>query len=361
MKIQKKTGSIKARSGNVIESTASLTNFAFVSKEVEQMKNYINDLEHSCSINKAILNELAATHIGNEQTRKIISGLNTENANLQLQLKNAFAERNRLQSKLLILEQIVAELRKREEEFAKDAEWLRKELVDQLDRKEFLLQSIEHRYELAVQTLKEFAHIHPKIKQLVRNLAVDKRTEAKVTNTIEKNEHLQTELMREKEKVQELISHLALSKSIDPPHIHNKNSFKDRRCNLRSPSVSLGKKLASSDCEGMGRDEVRERMLELYKVNIKLSEALKQANEKIVKLYTQRMNRENMEKLAVNTEYRCKTSNYLYKRTGKKSVEENKQIPEARKNGVSNAEKVVDDEIDSFGACNTKQTVKSLN
>eukprot|EP00826_Nyctotherus_ovalis_P014186 TRINITY_DN13926_c0_g2_i1.p1 TRINITY_DN13926_c0_g2~~TRINITY_DN13926_c0_g2_i1.p1 ORF type:complete len:386 (-),score=72.07 TRINITY_DN13926_c0_g2_i1:169-1326(-) len=357
MKKREKTCSKQGQNTNSVESTVSPMKFAF-SKEVKQMKNYINDLEHSCSINKAILAELVTAHVGNEQTRNIINGLNIENANLQLQLKNAIAERNRLQSKLLISEQITADLRKHERESAKDADWLKRELVDQLDRKEFLLQSLEHRYELAVQTLREFAHIHPKIKQLVRDLAVDKRTEGKVTNTIEKNERLQTELIREKERVHELISHLTVNTTTGSPRTQSKSSLKDRRCHFSSPSDPLSKKLASSGGEEMSRDEMRERMLELYKVNTRLSEALKQANEKIVKLYTQRTNRKKIEKLAVNNEHRCKTSNYLYKRVVKKSVEKNERMRESHK---SNAKRVLDDEIDSFGTCNTKQTVKSLN
>lgn len=273
-------------SHNKNTKTRNAIKFDFTLQEKQQAKTYISDLENSLALNKEIIVELIKSNIPNGQSKKIIEMLSTENASLHNQVKKLISERNEMQAKLLISEQIIQNLKKNEEELRKELTSVQRELVDQLNRKEFALQKVESRYDKALSMINNMAHKDQDARRILKNLKADRRSEFKLTNVIEENERLQEELKREKELVKDLITQLNNQKdgtTESKDYLQDSSYIKMRgksplEGRIRTKSL-MG--VTSENKDGSKKEvaELSKKIIELYKVNISLSDALKQANK----------------------------------------------------------------------------------
>jgi len=271
--------------------TRKAIKFDFNLKEREQNKAYIADLERSITINKEIIVELIKNNVSNGQSKKIIEMLNTENTNLHNQVKRLIDERNGIQGKLLISEQIIQNFEKHEEDLRKELTGVQRELVDQLNRKEFALQKIENRYDKALNILNNVAHKDQDVREILKKLKADRRSEFKLTNVVEENERLQAELDKERELVKELTVKLNEIKSgnIERNTIEytQGNSYKKIRSkspmDYRTHNKSL-MGITNENTETLKKEiaELSKKIIELYKVNVSLSDALDKANKQMI-------------------------------------------------------------------------------
>ena len=83
----------------------------FIDRDKTQVNTYIKDLESSIAINKEIINSLIIKGSENEKNKETMLLLNKENGKLNLRIKEIVIDRNKCQSKLLIAEQMLADLK----------------------------------------------------------------------------------------------------------------------------------------------------------------------------------------------------------------------------------------------------------
>jgi len=269
--------SVEAEAGRKAAKVVYITN------ELNQTKAYIKDLESTLTINKEIITEFINSKISDVQSKKVIESLNRENALLQLQVRNKIKERDDAQAKLLIVEQLAESFKKREQEALKEKEIEKLELVDQLNRKELILQSLERKYERIVNVLKNLSHRDPEINKVMKELKINRTSESKVSNVVEINNHLATELEKERQKVRELTNKI----------FTNDHSFSKDNETLRKDVKKLEKAISPLRLK---KEFVPNRVIELlkeeivkltkkvetlYEVNTKLNLALKEVSDKL--------------------------------------------------------------------------------
>jgi len=174
----------------------------FLEKDKMQMSSYIKDLEKTVALNKAIISDLiSADKNDSDVIKKSFEKLNTENANLQTQIKKAMKQRDDVQARLLICEQIVEELRGREKDL--ESQYLEKnqEMLDQLNRKEYVLQCYEKRYHKALNLLRKYSEKDGEVRLLLKEIHTYDGEQKCISNVLEENEALATEVKTAREKV----------------------------------------------------------------------------------------------------------------------------------------------------------------
>jgi len=88
---------------------------SFIENDFLQMQNYIKNLEKTVAINKEIINDLCSK-TSKTSDGKFVDKLNIENKELLQQVKKLTKERDELQTKVLVSEQIIDEFKKKENE-----------------------------------------------------------------------------------------------------------------------------------------------------------------------------------------------------------------------------------------------------
>ncbi len=176
----------------------------FLERDKMQMSSYIRDLEKTVSINKGIIAELLSTSKQEGLSKKVITNLNQENARLQSQLKSAIKQRDSFQARLLITEQIIEDYKGKEGNCEYRAHEKAQELLDQLNRKEYVVQSYERRFHRIIPALRKYADSDEEVKKLLKEFNIDVREERKITNLVEQNAVLATEIKTARMKMVEL-------------------------------------------------------------------------------------------------------------------------------------------------------------
>jgi len=232
----------------------------FLDKVKDQMKSYIADLESSLAINKSIIEELVKKHIWSLQEKRVMEKLSQENSRLQEQVKNLVRERDELQTKLLITEQINENYKKREAESIRDMVRVKQQFISQINRKNYTYKVLERQHEQVLDVLRVMAQNDQRIMQLLTFLKVD----CKVNN--KSNDSSGTEMTRERSfsKERELMMNI---------NIFDKMK-RDRNQSMKMKTSPMIKINAKDGLE-IEANNLREKVLDLYKRNIKLSEALK--------------------------------------------------------------------------------------
>eukprot|EP00826_Nyctotherus_ovalis_P007707 TRINITY_DN11963_c0_g1_i18.p1 TRINITY_DN11963_c0_g1~~TRINITY_DN11963_c0_g1_i18.p1 ORF type:complete len:285 (+),score=88.07 TRINITY_DN11963_c0_g1_i18:147-1001(+) len=243
----------------------------FALEQNRQAEAYIFNLENGIAINKQIILALLKDNVTNKQSAEAIKKLNAENANLYTLIKQLVNEREEIQGRLLISEQIIQNYKKQEEKLLKDVEKEKRELVDQLNRKEFVLQKVENRYERALQILSSMATKDQEVRKELKDLKADRRSKFKLTNVIEENERLRKELAQEKDLVKALTTQLNAAKSA--ALLLNSKSTINTQMKLKSsmeckkPNKSLmGLTTDNKNAKSKEVAELSKKIMELYRI-----------------------------------------------------------------------------------------------
>jgi len=187
----------------------------FLVQDKLQTNNYIKDLEDTITINKQIISNLIADNKEKEPLKTIIQALNKENTKLQEKLMLTIKERDEFQAKLLIVEQIVEDYRGAEMNVEDRMRERIQEMLDQLSKKEYVVQSYEKKFHKLIPVLRKYIEIDPDIQDLVQALNIQIHTTQTITNVVEANRKLTTEVQTARVKVAELESKLAEIKRKD--------------------------------------------------------------------------------------------------------------------------------------------------
>ncbi len=195
----------------VLPTERSKLKATFIQRDKSQLEGRIKDLEKTIRINKEIIAELLNGVQGSPQAKGVLEKMNHENRLLQTQLKTASKERDDYRGKLLISEQIISNYKTKEQEQAGEFQEKIRDLLDQLDQKEYVLQYIQLRYNRMEAMLRKYSAKEDEIFILMRDLASECIDEpnSRITNVIEENKSLLLELKEAKTKIKGLESKLA--------------------------------------------------------------------------------------------------------------------------------------------------------
>jgi len=203
---------------------------SFIEKEKNQVGDYLSDIEKTLKINKEIVSELLKNDKNSSTYKTVSEKLNSESILLHNQLSKCKKEREDTQAKLLISEQIIQEYKTKEEDTKSEFEQTKKELLDQLSRKEYILQLQERRYLRLEEILKKCAKSEPEVWKTLKAMNLEIASEPKkIENVIEENENLNkkiNELQIQVKNLQTKIEELAQENSKKSKEIENllKNS-----------------------------------------------------------------------------------------------------------------------------------------
>ena len=200
----------------------------FLENEKFQMSSYIKDLENTIAINKSIISSLLSDNKNGTVPKESAEALNTENLKLQNQVKNLTVNRDSLQSKLLIAEQIIEEYRGKELAYENQINEKVQELLEQLNKKEYVAQSYERKFNKLLPAIKKYASVDSEVANLVRNLNVHIMDNQKITNLVERNEMLATEVKTARGKMAELESKLTEVTTKRKPDKEYQSRLKDQ-------------------------------------------------------------------------------------------------------------------------------------
>jgi len=162
----------------------------FLEKDKQQMKSYIKDLEKTILLNKEIISDLLSSEASNAVFKNTIKKLNKENSDLQIKVKELIKERDTVQAKLLMCEQMVEEFKSKESDLEKHYAEKSREMLEQLSMKEYVVQSYERRLRKSISLLQKYKEQDVNIRFLLRELAEDGTEKKSMKNMVEENETL---------------------------------------------------------------------------------------------------------------------------------------------------------------------------
>ena len=158
----------------------------YLAKEEKYLREYVGDLESSLAINKMIVTELIKKHVWNLQEKRVIEKLTQENFMLQDQVNKLIKERDDLNVKLLISEQISEQYKSKEIEYFEDMEVLKNKYTGIIEARNYMIKILEQKLDQALSILKQIAAKDQRMKQLLRLLKLDINN-PKISTSFKKN------------------------------------------------------------------------------------------------------------------------------------------------------------------------------
>eukprot|EP00826_Nyctotherus_ovalis_P065389 TRINITY_DN9612_c0_g4_i1.p1 TRINITY_DN9612_c0_g4~~TRINITY_DN9612_c0_g4_i1.p1 ORF type:complete len:431 (+),score=129.89 TRINITY_DN9612_c0_g4_i1:131-1423(+) len=173
----------------------------FAASEKTHSEEYVKDLESTLQINKIMLSEVLSSVNFEETQRKILKELNNENIKLLKEIKSVTQERDDVNVKLLMAEQIITSYKDREILQSQELEERLGVLKHELESREFDLELLQQKHSTALTLLKK----HTQDKDIANFLraAVDYMPKSTTDLVNERNE-LSRELEHAKSRIAEL-------------------------------------------------------------------------------------------------------------------------------------------------------------
>ena len=239
---------------------------SFLEREKKRTINYIADLESTLLINKAIIRDLCDSENISKNVKSALAKLNDENSMLQEKIKELREENKSSLDKILILEQVLEEYKVKAQEQINELREKNRELVEQLSLKEYHLQLFEKRCNDAELIILRYLNKIPEALQAVKDINEPIKQGVNITNVVVQNSEM-------KNRIQELTNEL--NKLRRDTSIHEMKQMK----------AILKEKIQSLTNENEGQrvklNEQAKMNQELYGLNEKLSEQLKNLNKQM--------------------------------------------------------------------------------
>ncbi len=251
-------------------STSMIRNkmrLAFVEQEKVEILGRIKDLETTLAINKQVIKDLCdATLSASSKNKNVITRLNDENMMLHRSVKVLTKQRDDAEAKLLVCTQMLEEYKHKEAEQAIEWKETLVELRDQLNKKEYLLQVAEKRYQDMENIVLKYLKNIPEVKVQVFQIRSFPRSNVGITNVVVENQQLVA-------KLSEALAEIArLRKELESSEAHVlANVLKDKISQLVKENESQRQKM----------DAQEKRNMELYELNEKLSSQLENLNKQV--------------------------------------------------------------------------------
>ena len=262
---------------------------SFLERDKIQMSSYIKDLEKTISINKEIITSLVNQSKQEGLSKRIIMQLNQENAKLQSQLKSAIRERDSYQTKLLISEQIVADYKGKENASEYLMHEKSQELLDQLNRKEYVLQNYERKFYKVLAVLKKYSETDEDIKMIMKELNIGPKDDRRITNIVEENAALVTEVHTARVKMAELESKLTGLATVDKCQVLSQKEIEKRLGSITNPKkvVKVSSPAGETNKTEAENKELKEQIVQLKEENDLIKDALRAMQKKCEELILQ--------------------------------------------------------------------------
>jgi DNA repair exonuclease SbcCD ATPase subunit len=193
----------------------------------------VNDLKLSLSIHKDIVQNLLID-APNAQN-KVIESIFNEMLNAKEKYEDVREEKECLEAKILILEQINDEIKFKEKESEMMLQQRIQELNEAIERKEFLFQLKEQKWAAIEQIMVNYAREDVKLQKMLADLRYicdDVSTRRNVKNVLQENDELRRTILSQKKTIDVLSLRLQENLSITPSE---------------SLTLSSSKKATSSD------------------------------------------------------------------------------------------------------------------
>ena len=254
---------------------------SFLEREKAESYSYISDLETTIAINKSIIQNLCdTTDKGALGCKKALCRLNEENAVLQQQNKILKKQRDESMGKALILEQMIEEIKSKDQEQIDELREKNAELIEQLNCKEYHVQVFEKRYNDAEALFLKYLKTIPESMQalgVIRSPIVETRS---ISNVVVQNSQL-------KEKIAELVLEISrLKKELAGSEARKLNEI------LKDKINSL---VAENEEQRMKMEVQGKINKQLYELNEKLSTQLGNLNKQVSVLIHQQKLATHME------------------------------------------------------------------
>ena len=172
----------------------------------------VDDLQSTLTINKNIIKTLMETQKkGNGNSDYMISQLTQENELLESNLKRVSEERDQLNARLFIMQQILDNNKDKEEDVAEIYKDEIEELKENLERKEYLLQVNEQRYSEFEKMLVQVSEYDDSVRKRLEDMNVVPR-DRKISNVVLENTNMKAlieQLKYENERLRDQMEQLA--------------------------------------------------------------------------------------------------------------------------------------------------------
>jgi hypothetical protein len=172
----------------------------------------VDDLQSTLTINKNIIKTLMETHKkGNGNSDYMINQLTQENELLESNLKRVSEERDQLNARLFIMQQILDNNKDKEDDVAEIYKDEIEELKENLERKEYLLQVNEQRYSEFEKMLVQVSEYDDSVRKRLEDMNVVPR-DRKISNVVLENSNMKQlieELKYENERLRDQMEQLA--------------------------------------------------------------------------------------------------------------------------------------------------------
>jgi len=285
-----------------------LLKHSFIKNNQYKQNTYVQDLEYTIKINKEILSEILVEN----KSSKVVEKLNAENCLLHTRISNLIKSQEQIEARLLISEQIIKELKVREKEACMEFAEKERHLLDQLNRKEHMLQVYEkERIKLEV-LLAEYAKKNPEIRKALKVVKAEfDITPKTITNVVSENNSLSKKLAEAENKINDLESKLTqltaeninqakvieelrdtLTKSRIRDLHHTQKSVERVLSDIESIRVEEKEKLKVENEElRKNNKKLKVEMRRLFMVNEKLNKVVEAASIKFDKIQKKRFNK----------------------------------------------------------------------
>ena len=277
---------IKSLSSNRIEQYDLLTSRNqikgfFVKKQQNQLSDYVKDLEKTISINKRIIANLLTETKNHELSKDIIGTLNEENSQLQAKLTEIISERDSFQAKLLISEQIIIDYKNKEDEYEKQLKESIKDLKEQLEAKEFVIQSWEHKFYKLLDTLREYTNKDESLAASIKKLNIKIEKKKKISNIIDENNELKEQLSKLTIEMQAL-----KKKAIEHSESERSNKSIQTLYECDSTKTNNKNKDLNNEIDKITKENamIKDGLIVMQKKNEKIYSELISAKNEVIKL-----------------------------------------------------------------------------
>jgi len=185
---------------------------AYLESENRNLEQMVDDLQSTLTINKNIIKTLMETQKkGNGNSDYMISQLTQENELLESNLKRVSEERDQLNARLFIMQQILDNNKDKEEDVAEIYKDEIEELKENLERKEYLLQVNEQRYSEFEKMLVQVSEYDDSVRKRLEDMNVVPR-DRKISNVVLENTNMKAlieQLKYENERLRDQMEQLA--------------------------------------------------------------------------------------------------------------------------------------------------------
>lgn len=266
---------------DVSVSDGSLTNrnkvrIAFMEREKKEVQSYISDLEVTVAINKSIIQDLCTSGPKEVAGQKAaLHKLNDENIALQKQLKEFKKQRDEALARVLILEQMLEELRAKEAEQINELKEKNTELLEQLNLKEYHIQVYEKRCNDAEALVIRYLKNVPEAMEAIGEVHAPINEGMGISNVVIQNSKM-------KAKVAELTSEMT--------RLKRELSNSETRKLIEVLKIKINGLVEENEGQRQKLGTQTKMNQELYELNEKLSAQLSNLNKQLsVLMHSQKM------------------------------------------------------------------------